>query len=281
VIKAAGLAAGKGVILPESSAEAEAALRGVMVEKKFGAAGDRVVIEERLQGEEVSLLAFTDGITVKPMLPAQDHKRLLDDDRGPNTGGMGAYAPAPICPPALVADLTRAILQPTIDAMRAEGTPFVGALYAGLMLTPEGIRVLEFNCRFGDPETQVILPLLDSDLIEITEACATQQLSQVEVKWKPGSAACVVIASGGYPEKYPIGCEITGLDSTVDNSAVFHAGTKLFDGKTVTAGGRVLAITGWDDMLSHALARAYAAIKPIAFAGMQYRRDIGAKGIER
>ncbi|MBI5304772.1 MAG: phosphoribosylamine--glycine ligase [Chloroflexi bacterium] len=277
VIKASGLAAGKGVILPESSQEAETALRQIMLEREFGAAGDQVVIEERLQGEEVSLLAFTDGVTVKPMLPAQDHKRLLDDDRGPNTGGMGAYAPAPICPPALIEELTRTILQPTVDAMRAEGTPFIGALYAGLMLTPDGVCVLEFNCRFGDPETQVILPLLDSDLIEIADACATGRLHQVEVKWKPGSAACVVIASGGYPGKYPAGCEIIGLDAPQDNTAMFHAGTKLVNGKTVTAGGRVLAVTGWGATLREALVRAYTAIEPISFAGMQYRRDIGSR----
>ncbi|CAG0944433.1 phosphoribosylamine---glycine ligase [Anaerolineae bacterium] len=281
VIKASGLAAGKGVIIPESSQEAETALRQIMLEREFGAAGDQVVIEERLQGEEVSLLAFTDGITVKPMLPAQDHKRLLDDDRGPNTGGMGAYAPAPICPPALIAEFTRTILQTTVDAMRAEGTPFIGALYAGLMLTPDGVRVLEFNCRFGDPETQVILPLLDSDLIEIADACATARLNQVEVKWKHGSAACVVIASGGYPGKYPTGCEITGLDATQDNTAIFHAGTKIADGKILTAGGRVLAVTGWDDTLREALARAYAAIEPIKFQGMQYRHDIGVRGVRQ
>ena len=277
VIKASGLAAGKGVIIPEALQEAETALRQIMLEREFGAAGDQVVIEERLQGEEVSLLAFTDGVAVKPMFPAQDHKRLLDDDRGPNTGGMGAYAPAPICPPALIEELTRTILRPTVDALRAEGTPFAGALYAGLMLTRDGVRVLEFNCRFGDPETQVILPLLDSDLIEIADACATGRLNQIEVKWKPGSAACVVIASGGYPGKYSTGCEITGLDAPQDHTAIFHAGTKIADGKIVTAGGRVLAVTGWDDTLREALARAYAAIEPIKFQGMQYRRDIGSR----
>ena len=279
VIKASGLAAGKGVIIPESMQEAENALRQIMLEREFGAAGDQVVIEERLQGEEVSLLAFTDGITVKPMLPAQDHKRLLDNDCGPNTGGMGAYVPAPICPPAMVAELTRTILQPTVDALRAEGTPFVGALYAGLMLTRDGVRVLEFNCRFGDPETQVILPLLDSDVIEIADACASQRLAQVDVKWNAGAAACVVAASGGYPGKYPVGCEIVGLDSVQDHTAIFHAGTKMDDGKILTAGGRVLAVTGWGDSLRDALDLAYAAIKPIKFDGMQYRHDIGAKGL--
>ncbi|MBI5031705.1 MAG: phosphoribosylamine--glycine ligase [Chloroflexi bacterium] len=294
VIKASGLAAGKGVIIPESMPEAENALRQIMLKREFGAAGDQVVIEERWQGEEVSLLAFTDGITVKPMLPAQDHKRLLDNDCGPNTGGMGAYAPAPICPPAMVTELTRTILQPTVDAMRAEGTPFVGALYAGLMLTHDGVRVLEYNCRFGDPETQVILPLLDSDLIAIAEACATQRLNQVDVKWKSGAAACVVAASGGYPGAYQNEKEIFGLGPARSDCAVFHAGTKIVNGKVVTAGGRVLAVSGWEtdsrtdtetdkrthaDMISRALEKAYAVIGKIHFEGMQYRKDIGRRAV--
>jgi len=281
VIKASGLAAGKGVIVPTSMEEAESALRRIMVEREFGAAGDQVVIEERLQGEEVSLLAFTDGVTVKPMPPAQDHKRLRDGDEGPNTGGMGAYAPARICPPAMVEELTRAILQLAVDGLRAEGAPFVGALYAGLMLTRDGARVLEFNCRFGDPETQVLMPLLDSDLIEMADACAAGCLADIEIKWKRGAAACVVIASEGYPEKYPTGRAISGLDSTGDNTAIFHAGTKRVGEKIVTAGGRVLGVTGWGATLPGALARAYAAIEPIKFDGMQYRRDIGAKGVRR
>ncbi len=279
VIKASGLAAGKGVIIPASIEEAESALHRIMVEREFGAAGDQVVIEECLQGEEVSLLAFTDGVTVKPMLPAQDHKRLRDSDEGPNTGGMGAYAPAPICPSAVVEELTRAILQPAVDRLRAEGAPFVGALYAGLMLTRDGARVLEFNCRFGDPETQVLMPLLDTDLIDSADACAAGRLSEVEVKWKRGAAACVVIASEGYPEQYPTGRAISGLDSTSDDTVVFHAGTKRVDDQVLTAGGRVLGVTGWGDTLPGALARAYAAIERIKFDGMQYRRDIGAKGV--
>jgi phosphoribosylamine--glycine ligase len=280
VIKASGLAAGKGVIVPASLAEAEDALRRILVAREFGAAGDEVVIEEKLEGEEVSLIAFTDGVTVKPMPPAQDHKRLLDDDRGPNTGGMGAYAPAPICPPALVAEFARTILQPTVDGLRAEGTPFVGALFAGLMLARDGARVLEFNCRFGDPETQVLMPLLVSDLIEIADACTAGQLSQVEVKWKTGAAACVVIAAGGYPDKPKAGDMINGLDAPLTDATVFHAGTKTRGDEIVTAGGRVLGITGWDDSLRGALARAYAAVAPIVFDGMQYRRDIGAKGLQ-
>lgn len=250
-----------------------------MVEREFGAAGDQVVIEERLHGEEVSLLAFTDGVTVKPMPPARDHKRLRDGDEGPNTGGMGAYAPAPICPPTMVAELTRTILQSVVNGLRAEGITFVGVLYAGLMLTPDGVRVLEFNGRFGDPETQVILPLLDSDLIEIANACATGGLAETAVRWKAGAAACVVIASEGYPGEYPTGREIVGLSSSREDTAIFHGGTKILDNKIVTSGGRVLGVTGWGDTLPNALARAYAALEPITFAGMQYRRDIGATGV--
>jgi phosphoribosylamine--glycine ligase len=277
VIKASGLAAGKGVILPESAARAEVALRQIMLEREFGVAGDEVVIEERLQGEEISLLAFTDGVTVKPMPPAQDHKRLLDGDHGPNTGGMGAYAPSPICLPALVAELTRNVLQPAVDGLRAEGHYFIGALYAGLMLTANGPRVLEFNCRFGDPETQALLPLLDSDLLGIAAACADGCLADIEITWKPGAAACVVLASDGYPGKYRMGHEIRGLDSTTQDTAVFHAGTKTIDGKIVTAGGRVLGVTGWGATLPAALAHAYAAVGRITFAGMQYRQDIGQR----
>ena len=280
VIKASGLAAGKGVIIPDCADDAEKALRSIMLDREFGSAGDEVVIEERLSGEEVSLLAFTDGVNVKPMPPAQDHKRLLDGDRGPNTGGMGAYAPAPICPPAMVEELTRSVLQPTVDGLRAEGRPFVGALYAGIMLTSDGPRVLEFNCRFGDPETQALLPLLDSDLLHIAEACADGRLAEVDVKWKPGAAACVVLASEGYPGKYPGGREISGLESPLDHAVIFHAGTKTIDGKVVTAGGRVLAVTGWGDTIAEALRRAYAAAERVRFEGMQYRRDIGYRAFQ-
>ncbi len=279
VIKASGLAAGKGVILPDCADDAEAALRSIMLSKEFGAAGDEVIIEERLSGEEVSLLAFTDGVTIRPMPPAQDHKRLLDGDRGPNTGGMGAYAPAPILPPALVEDYTRSILQPTIDGLREEGKPFVGVLYAGLMLTADGPRVLEYNCRFGDPETQAILPLLDTDLLDITEACATGSLNQIDIQWKKGAAACVVIASEGYPGKYPNGREIHGLDATLEEAVVFHAGTKLNEGRVVTAGGRVLGVTGFGENFREAIRHAYQAVGKIEFAGMQYREDIGYKAL--
>jgi phosphoribosylamine--glycine ligase len=280
VIKASGLAAGKGVILPDCADDAEAALRSLMLSKEFGAAGNEVVIEERLSGEEVSLLAFTDGMTVKPMPPAQDHKRIFDDDQGPNTGGMGAYAPAPICPPALVEEYKRSILQPAIDGLREEGKPFVGVLYAGLMLTAEGPRVLEFNCRFGDPETQAILPLLDGDLLDIAEACALGRLHKVEVTWQESAAACVVLASEGYPGPYPSGREIRGLEASFENAVVFHAGTKLQEGKLVTAGGRVVGVTGLGADLREAIRNAYEAVGKVEFEGMRYRRDIGHRALE-
>jgi len=275
VIKASGLAAAKGVLVPETSAEAESALRQVMLDREFGSAGDEVVIEERLSGPEVSLIAFCDGNVARAMVPAQDHKRVFDGDQGPNTGGMGAYAPVPVCPPEMAAELTRAILQSAVDGLRAEGRPFIGALYAGLMLTADGPRVIEFNCRFGDPETQVILPLLDSDILDIFEACADGRLADVDIRWKDGAAACVVLASGGYPGKYASGHEITGLEAESPNAFIFHAGTKLSDGKIVTAGGRVLCVSGWGDSIREALDAAYAAIKPISFEGMHYRNDIG------
>jgi phosphoribosylamine---glycine ligase len=279
VIKASGLAAGKGVILPDCVDDAEAALRSIMIKKEFGAAGDEVIIEERLSGPEVSLLAFSDGFTIKPMPPAQDHKRIFDNDQGPNTGGMGAYAPAPILPPALVEEYTRSILQPTIDGLRAEGKLFVGVLYAGLILTADGPRVLEFNCRFGDPETQVILPLLESDLLDVIEACVNGRLAESDVRWRSGAAACVVIASEGYPGMYPNGREIRGLDSEFDHAVVFHAGTKMSEGKVATAGGRVLGVTGFGDNFREAIEHAYQAVGQIEFEGMQYRKDIGYKAL--
>ncbi len=280
VIKASGLAAGKGVIVPETPAEAEAALRQIMVERQFGAAGDEVLIEERLTGPEVSLLAFCDGRTVAAMPPAQDHKRVFDGDRGPNTGGMGAYAPAPIAPPALVEELVAAVLRPAVEGMAAEGTPYVGVLYAGLMLTPAGPRVLEFNCRFGDPETQAILPLLESDLLDVLEACVEGALDRVTVRWRDAAAATVVAASEGYPGPYPKGREIAGIAdaAALPGVIVFHAGTRrTADGRLVTDGGRVLAVTGVGADLRQALDRAYAGIRCIHFEGMHYRRDIGAK----
>jgi phosphoribosylamine--glycine ligase len=279
VIKASGLAAGKGVVVPDCADEAEAAVREMLLDGAHGAAGATVVIEERLQGEEVSLLAFSDGTTVRPMLPAQDHKRLADGDQGPNTGGMGALAPAAICPPAMVEELTQTVLQPAVDGLRAEGWPFVGVLYAGLMLTGGGPRVLEFNCRFGDPETQALMPLLESDLLEVAAACADGRLGEVGVRWRSGAAACVVLAAEGYPGPYRMGDVITGLDDAHERAVVFHAGTRREGGDTLTAGGRVLGVTGWGDDLGSALDRAYSTVEGIHFCGRQYRRDIGRRAL--
>lgn len=280
VIKASGLAAGKGVVIPATTEEALSALQAIMLNHEFGSAGDEVIIEERLSGEEVSLLCFSDGVNVSCMPPAQDYKRLLDGDRGPNTGGMGAYAPAPICPPELAEQFVHTVLQPAIDGLRAEGRPFIGVLYAGLMLTPDGPRALEFNCRFGDPETQVLLPLLDSDLLTIAEACVDGRLAETEVKWNSGAAASVMVASAGYPGNYSSGRAITGLDKSFEQAVVFHAGTKAVGDATVTAGGRVLAVTGWGASIEDSLQHAYAPIDAIEFEGMQFRTDIGWRAVE-
>lgn len=283
VIKASGLAAGKGVIVPDSLAEAEEALRQIIAGRVFGAAGDEVLIEERLTGPEVSVLAFCDGRTVVPLPTAQDHKRIFDGDAGPNTGGMGAYAPAPLVTPALLDEVVQTILQPAVDGLRSEDRPYVGVLYAGLMLTPTGPQLLEFNCRLGDPETEAILPLLQSDLSTIFQACLNGTLGQVEVQWRAGAAATVVASSEGYPGSYPTGREISGLAEaeTLDRVAVFHAGTRQTEsGHLVTDGGRVLAVTGWGDTLRQALDQAYAAMDRIHFQGMHFRRDIGGKATD-
>jgi phosphoribosylamine---glycine ligase len=277
VIKASGLAAGKGVILPESLAEAESALREIMLEKRFGDAGTQVVIEERLAGREVSILAFSDGKTALPMVPAQDHKRLLDNDEGPNTGGMGVFAPSPFCPPELVREaLERAIL-PAIRGLAEEGSPFVGVLYAGLIQGERGLQVLEYNCRFGDPETQAVLPLLEADLFEIMQACADGDLGEMagRIRWKNTAAVCLVLASGGYPEAYPKGVAISGLDKLPEHVVAFHAGTRREGGQLVTNGGRVLGLTALADDLPAARARAYEAAARVHFEGMHFRSDIG------
>ncbi|MEZ4767660.1 MAG: phosphoribosylamine--glycine ligase [Caldilineales bacterium] len=282
VVKASGLAAGKGVLLPESLAETEAALRQVMVERAFGDAGDEVVIEERLAGPEASVLAFCDGRSVSLMPVAQDHKRVFDGDQGPNTGGMGAYAPAPVMTAELLEDVRVNVLQAAVDGMRAEGAPYTGILYAGLMLTAGGSKVLEFNCRFGDPETQVILPLLAGDLLDVFDACLEGTLDQMDVGWHAGAAATVVAASEGYPGSYPKGREISGLAAAeaLRDVAVFHAGTRLSDdGRVLTNGGRVLAVTATGENLAAALAQAYRGINQIRFQGMHFRRDIGAKAL--
>jgi phosphoribosylamine---glycine ligase len=279
VIKASGLAAGKGVILPETMDEANTALKAIFVEKVFGEAGNQVVIEERLVGQEVSLMAFTDGETVVPMIPAQDHKRLLDGDAGPNTGGMGAYAPAPIFSADLVKDAMERVLKPAVNGLRIEGTPFVGVLYAGLMLTPKGIQVLEFNCRFGDPETQVVLPLLETDLLEIAEACVNRRLADVQMTWKHGASVCVVLASQGYPEKVKTGKPVI-IEELPQDMLCFHAGTKMEHGRMITSGGRVFGLTAWAKDVDNAIQKAYSNVNKIAFEGMQYRKDIAHHALE-
>jgi phosphoribosylamine--glycine ligase len=246
-----------------------------MLEREFGAAGDRVVIEERLSGAEISALAFCDGKTAALMPLARDHKRVGDGDQGPNTGGMGAYAPVLDVPPALVETIRQRVIEPVLRGMAAAGTPYAGVLYVGLMLTPDGIKVLEFNCRFGDPETQVILPLLDGDLVEIMVACTEGRLHEHPPRWLPGACATVVLASPGYPGGYPKGLPISGLDLETDGAIVFHAGTAMKDDQVVTAGGRVLAVSATGESLSGALAHAYERIQRIQFEGMHYRRDIG------
>jgi phosphoribosylamine--glycine ligase/phosphoribosylaminoimidazole synthetase len=283
VVKADGLAAGKGVLLPEDRESTLAALRLVLEDAAFGAAGARVVLEERLVGEEVSLLAFTDGRVVVPMPPAQDHKRLLDGDRGPNTGGMGAYAPAPVCPPALAGAIAQDVLGPAVAGMADAGRPYQGVLYAGIILTADGPRVLEFNCRFGDPEAQAILPLLASDLLDVAEACATGTLTEATVRWHPGAACAVVIAAPGYPEAPERGLPISGTDAAaaLDGVEVFHAGTEELAGVTVTAGGRVLTVTGIGHDVAAARARAYAAVDGIGLERAQVRRDIGWRALAR
>ena len=279
VIKASGLAAGKGVILPETDDEAEATLKSILVDKIFGDAGTEVVIEERMMGQEVSLMAFTDGMTVVPMIPAQDHKRLLNGDNGPNTGGMGAYAPAPVFTDAMLRETMTKVLQPTVDGLRNEGRKFVGVLYAGLMLTPNGIRVLEFNCRFGDPETQVVLPLLETDLVEIAEACIDGQLNKIDVQWKNGAAVCVVLASKGYPEKPEKG-QVVSFDDLPEDMICFHAGTKQNGTDVVTSGGRVFGLTAWSSDIASAVQKVYANVDKVSFDGMQYRKDIAHRALE-
>jgi len=283
VIKADGLAAGKGVSVCREAIAAEEAIRRVMVEREFGASGDEVVVEEYLSGQEVTVLAFCDGRTVRPMVVAQDHKALLDGDRGPNTGGMGSYAPAQIVGSELMERIVATILQPTVDALRSEGSPYHGVLYAGLMLTSQGPQVLEFNVRFGDPEAQAVLPLLDGDLVPILQACVAGTLADQPVHWSGRHCLCVVITSGGYPGPFRKGVPISGLQeaAALPETIVFHAGTQRQNGRVVTAGGRVLGVTALGDTLELAAERAYAAVDRIRFEGMHYRRDIGAKGLMR
>lgn len=280
VVKADGLAAGKGVVVAMTIEEANAAVEDMLSGNRFGDAGSTVVIEEFMEGEEASLLAFVDGKTVVPMIASQDHKRIFDGDKGPNTGGMGTYAPAPVLTDALRDEAMKTILEPMVEAMQKEGMPYVGCLYAGLMITPQGPKVVEFNARFGDPETQVVLPLLDSDLGQIMMACATGTLTADMVKWKDSSAACVILASKGYPETSSKGDVIHGDIKQHDTTIVFHSGTKLIGDEYVTNGGRVLGVVGLGKDLRTALDRAYGRIEHIDFEGMQYRTDIGAKAFK-
>jgi phosphoribosylamine--glycine ligase len=278
VIKADGLAAGKGVTVAQTVEQAETAIEAIF-QGQFGSAGNFVVIEECLLGQEVSVLALTDGLTIRPLLPAQDHKRIGEGDTGENTGGMGAYAPTPIATPELMARVQTEVLERTIIALRNRGIDYRGVLYAGLMISPDGdFKVLEFNCRFGDPETQVILPLLETPLEDLILACIQQRLGEMPpLAWKQGSAATVVAASGGYPGDYEKGKVITGIEEAQAAGAiVFHAGTKLnTTEQIVTDGGRVLNITGLGENFQQAIAQAYAGIKHIQFSGVYYRRDIG------
>ena len=283
VIKADGLAAGKGVVVAMSRDEALAALDEMMGAHKFGSAGNRVVIEEFMEGEEASLLAFTDGKTIVPMLAAQDHKRVNDGDQGPNTGGMGAYCPAPVMTDALKEKTVKEVLRPIVDALAKEGRPYSGCLYAGLMIKGDSVKVVEFNARFGDPETQVVLPLLKSDLAEIMVACANGTLTPDLVEWSDKAAVCVVMASGGYPASYKKGIPITGLKAAnaMDDVVVFHAGTREEDGKILTNGGRVLGVTAVADDIPSAQQKAYDAVDKIHFDGAHYRQDIAWRALRR
>jgi phosphoribosylamine---glycine ligase len=280
VIKAAGLAKGKGVIVPATLAEAVDALDRIMVQRVFGAAGDRAVIEERLEGTEVSVLALVDGRSIYVLETCQDHKRLQDGDAGPNTGGMGAFCPSGTIDDTMMSRIQEQILVPTVDALKREGIDYRGVLYAGLMLTPAGPKVLEFNCRFGDPECQALMARLESDLLELILATCEGRLSEMDVAWKPGASCCVVMAAPGYPDEPRAGLPITGVDDAarLPGVTVFHAGTKRDTaGKLVTAGGRVLSVTGTGEDLPAARERAYAACDMIQFEGKQVRRDIGIK----
>ncbi len=282
VVKADGLALGKGVLICQSEAEAKDALKEIMEDKKFGASGNQVVVEEFLTGPEVSVLSFTDGTVIKPMVSSMDHKRALDGDQGLNTGGMGTVAPNPYYTPEIAAQCMETIFLPTIRAMQAEGCPFKGCLYFGLMLTPQGPKVIEYNCRFGDPETQVVLPLLESDLLKIMLATTNGDLKDVEVRFDKGAAACIILASGGYPVAYEKGKEITGLEEgqLPDRDAViYHAGDALQESRLVTSGGRVLGVTATASTLPRALKKAYAASDEIFFENMHKRGDIGARAL--
>ncbi|MBQ9939628.1 MAG: phosphoribosylamine--glycine ligase [Oscillospiraceae bacterium] len=283
VVKADGLALGKGVVIAQDEAEAADALHSIMEDKIFGASGNNVVVEEFLTGPEVSVLAFTDGKAIVPMVSSMDHKRALDGNQGLNTGGMGTIAPNPFYTDAVAAECMEKIFRPTVNAMCKEGRPFKGCLYFGLMLTPNGPKVIEYNCRFGDPETQVVLPLLDTDLFEIMQAVSEERLGELEVKWKKGAASCVIVASGGYPQSYKKGYPISGLNEggQREDAEIFHAGTAFADGSFTTAGGRVLGVTCIAETLPKALEKSYAAVEKISFTDIHYRHDIGKTAVEQ
>ncbi len=276
VLKADGLALGKGVLICKTREEALDGIKEMMLDKKFGSAGNKVVVEEFLEGPEVSVLSFTDGKTVVPMITSCDHKRAKDNDEGLNTGGMGTFAPAPFYGDKTAQEVMQKIMLPTVAAMNAEGKPFKGVLYFGLMKTKKGMKVIEYNSRFGDPETQVVLPMLKTDLMEIFEAVTDERLADVKIEWKDGACVCVVLASGGYPEAYEKGKEIT-IGALADDVVLCHAGTALKEGKLVTAGGRVLGVCARGDDIEQARQKAYAAAEKISFEGMYYRKDIGIK----
>jgi phosphoribosylamine--glycine ligase len=283
VVKADGLAAGKGVIICRTVEEAEDAVKMIMVDRLFGNAGDRVVIEEFLEGEEASFLAFSDGKSVLPMASSQDHKPAFDNDQGPNTGGMGAYSPAPVVTEELHKRIMEEVMVPTVEGMAKEGRPYKGVLYAGLMINGEGLKVLEFNARFGDPEAQPILPRMEGDLLPILEACIDGNLGEHTLSWKKEACVCVVLASGGYPGKYETGIPIEGLDEAGRDEGVivFHAGTAREEGRIVTAGGRVLGVTALGATVKEAIERSYRATEKIHFEGKHFRKDIGLKALKR
>lgn len=281
VVKADGLAAGKGVVIAKDLKEVEEAIQDMMVKKIFGEAGERILIEECLKGEEASILAFCDGKNVISMVSSQDHKRIFDDDQGPNTGGMGAYSPAPVVTDEVMRFAQEKVLRPMVAGMAKDGTPYKGILYAGLMLTEKGPQVLEFNCRFGDPETQAVLPRLKSDLVAILLAGCEGRLNGVKLVWNEKTTVCVVLASKGYPGNYEKGREIKGLEVArqFENVVIFHAGTKEEDNKILTSGGRVLGVTAFGDTIRDAINLAYQAVEKISFDGMQFRKDIGKKAL--
>ena len=283
VVKASGLAAGKGVIVAQTEAEALEAVETIMEDEKFGDAGEKVVIEEFLEGEEATILAFCDGKTIVPMIASQDHKAAYDGGKGPNTGGMGAYAPAPVVTEQIEEDFKTEIMEPTLKALQSEGLDFKGIIYFGLMIKDQKAKVLEYNVRFGDPEAQVVLPLLETDLIDIMEAVVDKKLDQLKIKWKDQKALCVVMASGGYPVEYEKGKEITGIKEaeSAEDIIVFQAGTRLEGDKLLTDGGRVLAVTALGNSFSEVIEKAYSGVEKINFEGFHIRNDIGQKALKK